>query len=95
MWFNRTGELQDGIYVEIHKPEFLPMTQLWKKGDFVVNAQGEHGEPPVEVYQDGLLAHVVGILRAQVSVPHEDVEGEQGGGSRRSMGRNLKVVTGK
>eukprot|EP00975_Prorocentrum_lima_P050793 10641526-Prorocentrum_lima.AAC.1 len=30
-----------------------------------------------------------------MSVPHESVEGEQGGEPRRAMGRNIKVVTGK
>eukprot|EP00975_Prorocentrum_lima_P053802 11289588-Prorocentrum_lima.AAC.1 len=65
------------------------MTELWKKGEVLVNAQGFHVDGPAEVYQDGLLAHVAGILRAQLSVPHEDVTG--GGEPRRAMGRNLKV----
>eukprot|EP00975_Prorocentrum_lima_P031904 6698926-Prorocentrum_lima.AAC.1 len=64
------------------------MTQALKKTGFVVTAQGDQQEGPMEVYQDGLLGHVVGLLRSQLSVPHEDTEGEQGGEPRRAMGRN-------
>eukprot|EP00975_Prorocentrum_lima_P064657 12898882-Prorocentrum_lima.AAC.1 len=64
------------------------MTQAMKNTGYIVTAQGEQQPGPLEVYQDGLLGHVVGLLRAQFSVPHEDVEGEQGGEPRRAMGRN-------
>eukprot|EP00975_Prorocentrum_lima_P055968 11732629-Prorocentrum_lima.AAC.1 len=37
---------------------------------------------PFEVYQDGLLGHVVGLLRAQLPVPHLDSEGERAGGTK-------------
>eukprot|EP00975_Prorocentrum_lima_P045549 9534063-Prorocentrum_lima.AAC.1 len=46
---------------------------------FVVSPSGEQQAGPSEVYQDGLLGHLVGLIRAQLSVPHADVEGEQGG----------------
>eukprot|EP00975_Prorocentrum_lima_P013771 2928472-Prorocentrum_lima.AAC.1 len=34
-----------------------------------------HKDEPMGVYQDGLLAHIVGLLRSQLSVPHENIEG--------------------
>eukprot|EP00975_Prorocentrum_lima_P045430 9513139-Prorocentrum_lima.AAC.1 len=64
------------------------MTQAMKTTGFVVTAQGDQHEGPLEVYQDGLLGHIVGLLRPQLSVTLEDIEGEQGGEPRRAMGRN-------
>eukprot|EP00975_Prorocentrum_lima_P026277 5522977-Prorocentrum_lima.AAC.1 len=70
------------------------MTKAIKPNGIVVTAQGDHKDEPMEVYQDGLLAHVVGLLRSQLSVPHEDTEGEQGGEPRRAMGGNCNSVLG-
>eukprot|EP00975_Prorocentrum_lima_P070121 12930201-Prorocentrum_lima.AAC.1 len=71
------------------------MIPALRKEGFVVTAPGDHKAGPVEVYEDGLLGRVVGILRAQLSVPHEDNEGEQGGELRRAMGRTFNSVLGK
>eukprot|EP00975_Prorocentrum_lima_P052142 10921752-Prorocentrum_lima.AAC.1 len=66
-----------------------------KTDGFVVTAQGDRRAGPMEVYQDGLLGHVAGLLRAQLSVPHDDTEGEQGGCPRRATGRTFDLVWGK
>eukprot|EP00975_Prorocentrum_lima_P015738 3338792-Prorocentrum_lima.AAC.1 len=71
------------------------MISALKKDGFAVTAQGDHKVGPVEVYQDGLLGHVLGLLRAQLSVPPEDNEGGQGGEPRRAMGRTFNSILGK
>eukprot|EP00975_Prorocentrum_lima_P024795 5205072-Prorocentrum_lima.AAC.1 len=43
----------------------------------------------------GLMGHLVGLLRAQLSVPHLDVEGETAGEGRRAMGWTITSIWGK
>eukprot|EP00975_Prorocentrum_lima_P066736 12910917-Prorocentrum_lima.AAC.1 len=64
------------------------MIPALRKEAIVVTPQREQDE----VYQDGLLGHLV---RAQLSVPHQDVEGEMAGEGRRAMGRTLNSISGK
>eukprot|EP00975_Prorocentrum_lima_P007604 1631749-Prorocentrum_lima.AAC.1 len=71
------------------------MIEALKTDGFVVTAQGEQKAGPMEVYRDGLLGHLVGLLRAQLSVPHDGTEGEQGGEPRRAMGRTFDRIWGK
>eukprot|EP00975_Prorocentrum_lima_P022155 4662012-Prorocentrum_lima.AAC.1 len=71
------------------------MIPALKTDGIAVAPQGDHEAGPWEVYQDGLLGHVVGLLRAQLSAPHADTEGEQGGEGRRAMGRTIDSVWGK
>eukprot|EP00975_Prorocentrum_lima_P025034 5256193-Prorocentrum_lima.AAC.1 len=62
------------------------MIPALKTDGFVVTPQGEHGAGPWEVYHDGLLGQLVGLLRAQLSVNCQCrmlTDGEQGGEGRR------------
>eukprot|EP00975_Prorocentrum_lima_P030110 6316044-Prorocentrum_lima.AAC.1 len=70
--YHKKGDMLDGVYAEIHKVEFQDVIPALKKEGIVVTPQGEQKQGPDEVYQDGLLGHLVGLLRAQLSVPHQD-----------------------
>eukprot|EP00975_Prorocentrum_lima_P068498 12921074-Prorocentrum_lima.AAC.1 len=73
--YHDKGDMLDGVYAEIHKVEYQDMIAALKEDGLGVT-QGDHEEGPREVYQAGFLGHLVGLLRAQLSVPHLDVEGE-------------------
>eukprot|EP00975_Prorocentrum_lima_P003684 803527-Prorocentrum_lima.AAC.1 len=62
----------DGVFAEVHRVKYQPMIVALKTDGFVVTAQGEQKAGRMEVYQDGLLGHLVALLRAQLSVPHDD-----------------------
>eukprot|EP00975_Prorocentrum_lima_P011827 2517188-Prorocentrum_lima.AAC.1 len=53
---------------------------------------GNHRVGPFEVYHDGRLDHLVGILRSQLSVPHDDKEGDTAGEGRRAMGWSISSI---
>eukprot|EP00975_Prorocentrum_lima_P041161 8650130-Prorocentrum_lima.AAC.1 len=59
---------------------------------FVTKRLGFQQEGPLDVYQDGLLGHMVGILRSQLQVPHQDNDGEAARACRRAMGRNITSI---
>eukprot|EP00975_Prorocentrum_lima_P049258 10307915-Prorocentrum_lima.AAC.1 len=61
----------------------------------VASPLGVQEPGPWEVYEDGLLGYLVGLLRAQLSEPHADTEGEQGGEPSNAMGRTFDSVWGK
>eukprot|EP00971_Amphidinium_carterae_P105529 2089634-Amphidinium_carterae.3 len=48
---------------------------------------------PVRVYQSGLLAAVVGIIRAELLVGHSKIEGSTK--TKRACGRTLESITGR
>eukprot|EP00975_Prorocentrum_lima_P031214 6553138-Prorocentrum_lima.AAC.1 len=50
------------------------------------------GKVPLKMYQYGLLGHLVGLLRAQLSVPHFDSEGETASEGRGAMGRTITSI---
>eukprot|EP00975_Prorocentrum_lima_P056632 11879118-Prorocentrum_lima.AAC.1 len=59
------GDLTDGVYAELHKVQYQDIIPALKNDGTVVTPQGEQQHGPFEVYQDGLLGHMVGLLRAQ------------------------------
>eukprot|EP00975_Prorocentrum_lima_P056832 11923484-Prorocentrum_lima.AAC.1 len=60
------GELGDGSYAEIHKVDYQEIGSAIKLGGTVTNQQGMPTGAPLEVYQDGLPGHVIGIIRSQL-----------------------------
>eukprot|EP00975_Prorocentrum_lima_P030164 6327095-Prorocentrum_lima.AAC.1 len=87
----------NGVYVEICKGgkddgSFMicPLRATSSSGSI----PKESWKGSVESYQEGSLAHVIGILRAQLTVPQLDVPGLQVGEPSRVMARNLRGICG-
>ncbi len=92
--FIRYGQAAPNISVEIKKsgnnpivPAELPEGQnIGPTGNWLPEGETIVG------YQDGLLASVIGIIRAGIAVPHQD---QEGGGHKRAMARHMKDVYGR
>eukprot|EP00975_Prorocentrum_lima_P012803 2711182-Prorocentrum_lima.AAC.1 len=52
----------DGVYAEIHKVSHQDMVFALDKDGIVGDHAGNQREGPMDVYQDGLLGQLVGIL---------------------------------
>eukprot|EP00975_Prorocentrum_lima_P059328 12437619-Prorocentrum_lima.AAC.1 len=72
-----TGELGSDNYFEVALVSGMPFFQPIITKGYVSSREGIQEEGPEEGIQDGMLGHVVGILRAWLTMGHEAVDGDE------------------